>query len=263
MGSPPARDIDAVRRATRLLLRSVADLTDEQVAAPSRLPGWSRAELMTHLARNADAGRGIAEAGARGETGYQYPGGREQRAAGISAGRGARAADVLADLRRSCDALMEAWDALPADAWDLVGIGLRGERTQRGWVWSRWRELEVHHVDLGLDYTASAWPVAFVNRGLEESFAELPERADRHRARAAAAFRVEAIDHDRAWVVRLERDHTKVEPVDDRLAAVDGTVTGWGCDVLAWLYGRDGNGAGLTASGDLTCLRIPEWFPFG
>ena len=43
---------------------------------------------------------------------------------------------------------------------------------------------------------------------------------------------------------------------------VDGTVTGWGCDVLAWLYGRDPSGAGLTASGDLTGLRLPEWFPF-
>ena len=31
------------------MLRTVADLTDEQAAAQSRLPGWTRAEVLTHL----------------------------------------------------------------------------------------------------------------------------------------------------------------------------------------------------------------------
>ena len=110
---PPVSDIEAVRLGTRRILRTVGELTDEQVAAKSLLPGWSRAELLTHLARNADGGRGIAQAAARGEVGAQYPGGAEQRAAGIAAGRGVNAAALLADLRRSCDALMEAWMQLP------------------------------------------------------------------------------------------------------------------------------------------------------
>jgi len=53
-----------------------------------------------------------------------------------------------------------------------------------------------------------------------------------------------------------------VEPDNDAVARVDGVVSGWGCDVLAWLYGRDPSGSGLTASGDLSGLRLPEWFPF-
>ena len=257
----PVVDIEAVRQGTRRVLRTVADLTDEQAATQSRLPGWTRAELLTHLARNADGQRGIAEAAARGDVGMQYPGGTEQRTAEIAAGRGARAATLLADLRRSCDALMEAWHHLPDNAWESVGRSLTGERTQRGWVWSRWKEVEVHHVDLGFGYSPSEWPVVFVTRGLDDVFAELPSRADRRRGRMAADIRIEATDHDRAWVVRAQSDAVTIERDDNAVASVDGTVSGWGCDVLAWLYGRDPSGAGLTAGGDLTGLRLPEFFP--
>ena len=258
----PVADIEAVRLGTRRILRAVGDLTDEQAAAKSLLPGWSRAELLTHLARNADAGRGLAQAAAEGEIGLQYPGGAEQRAAGIAAGRGVSAAALLADLRRSCDALMEAWTQLPDDAWNSMGRSLTGQRTQRGWVWSRWREVEVHHVDLGLGYSSAEWPVGFVTRGLDEVFAELPARAERRRMPANAVFRIEATDHDRAWIVNIDSGAVSVDRDDRAVVAVDGTITGWGCDALAWLYGRDASGAGLTASGDLTGIRLPDWFPY-
>ena len=259
----PVADIEAVRQGTRKVLRTVADLTDEQASSQSRLPGWSRAEVLTHLARNADGGRGLAECAARGEVGMQYPGGAEQRAAEIAAGRGARAAALLADLRRSCDSLMEAWHHVPDDAWDRPGRSLTGERTQRGWVWARWREVELHHVDLGLGYSPSEWPVAFASRGLDDAFSDLPNRAKRNRTPVDADLRIEATDHDRAWVVRVHDPEVTVERDDSAVAAVDGVVSGWGCDVLAWLYGRDPSGAGLTASGDLSGLRLPDWFPFG
>jgi maleylpyruvate isomerase len=259
----PVADIEAVRQGTRRILRATGDLTDEQAAARSRLPGWSRAEVLTHLARNADGGRGLAHSAANGEVGVQYPGGAEQRSAGIAAGRGTSAATLLADLRKSCDGLMEAWLQLPDDAWERVGLSLTGERTMRGWVWSRWREVEVHHVDLGLGYAPSEWPIAFVTRGLDEAFDELPERALPGAAPANARVRVEATDHDRTWLVGTDgrgRAGVERDPNDD--AATDATVTGWGCDVLAWLYGRDPGGAGLTASGDAAALDLPSWFPF-
>jgi maleylpyruvate isomerase len=258
---PPLTDIEAVRQSTRRVLNAIGDLTDEQAAAKSLLPGWTRGEVLTHLARNADGGRGIAEAAARGEIGVQYPGGVEQRAAGIAAGRGVRAAALLNDLRRSCDALMESWLELPDDAWERIGKSTTAQRTQVGWVWARWREVEVHHVDLGLGYSPSEWPVAFVSRGLHEALAELPDRATRRGQSGDAAYRLEATDHDRAWVVRVEARAT-VESDDGAVVPVDGVVSGWGCDLLAWLYGRDPSGAGLTASGDLSALRLPDWFPY-
>jgi maleylpyruvate isomerase len=258
----PVADIEAVRQGTRRILLAVGDLTDEQAAGRSRLPGWTRAELLTHLARNADGGRGIAQSAARGEIGSQYPGGAQQRRAGIAAGRGVGAAPLLADLRRSSDALMEAWMQMPDDAWDRVGRSLTGQRTQREWVWSRWREVEVHHVDLGLGYAPSEWPVGFVTRGLADALRELPDRSSRS-VPPNAAVRLEATDHERAWIVRTDDDGAARVDVDrDGLAAVDATITGWGCDLLAWLYGRDQSGGALAASGDVGALHLPEWFPY-
>jgi maleylpyruvate isomerase len=260
----PVVDIEAVRQGTRRILRATGDLTDEQAAARSRLPGWSRAEVLTHLARNADGVCGIAASAARGEVGRQYPGGADQRTADIAAGRGVGASALLADLRKSCDGLMDAWLELPDDAWERVGASLTGERTQRGWVWARWREVEVHHVDLGLGYSPAEWPVAFVTRGLGEAFAELPGRAVAGGVPFNARIRIEATDHDRAWLVRTDaRGRADVDTQPDDDAAVDATVTGWGCDVLAWLYGRDPGGAGLNTTGEPAALDLPAWFPFG
>ena len=261
--SAPVHEIEAVRQSTRRLLAAVGDLTDVQAAERSLLPGWSRAEVLAHLARTADGGTGLAESAARGEVGQQYPGGAEQRLAGIAAGREEHAARLLADLRRACDALTEAWLDLPDEGWDVLGLSLTGQRTQREWVWARWREVEVHHVDLGLGYSAAEWPVGFVTRGLDEALRELPDRAVRNqRMPFGATFRIEATDHDRAWLVRLGADGPTVERDDSAVAPADGAVSGWGCDLLAWLYGRDPSGSGITGSGDLTGLRLPEWFPF-
>jgi maleylpyruvate isomerase len=258
----PVADIEAVRQGTRRILLTVGELTDEQAAARSRLPGWTRAEVLTHLARNADGGRGLALASARGEVGSQYPGGAQQRRAGIAAGRGVGAAPLLADLRRSCDALMEAWMQMPDDAWDRIGLSLTGQRTQCEWVWSRWREVEVHHVDLGLGYAPSEWPVGFVTRGLADALRELPSRSTRSLP-SNATVRLEATDHDHAWIVSIDdAGVARVEPDPDRVAPVDGTVSGWGCDLLAWLYGRDQHGGAVSTSGDVGVLRLPEWFPY-
>jgi maleylpyruvate isomerase len=130
-------------------------------------------------------------------------------------------------------------------------------------VWTRWREVEVHHVDLGLGYAASEWPVAFVTRGLGEVLAELPARGAPGRPPAHTSVRLEATDHDRTWMVSTNghgRARVEQDPAGD--ASADATVTGWGCDLLAWLYGRDPGGAGLSASGDTAALDLPTWFPF-
>lgn len=45
-----------MHRATTVLLRDTISVTDDQWrGGPSRLPGWSRGHVATHLARNADA----------------------------------------------------------------------------------------------------------------------------------------------------------------------------------------------------------------
>ena len=121
-GTRRSTDIEAVRQATRRVLRAVDDLTDEQAAGRSLLPGWSRAEVLTHLARNADGGRGIARGrGARARSASSTPAAPSSARPGSRPVAACGAAALLADLRRSCDALMESWMQLPDDAWERVG----------------------------------------------------------------------------------------------------------------------------------------------
>ena len=43
---------------------------------------------------------------------------------------------------------------------------------------SRWREIEVHHADLGLGYTPADWPDDLVAAWLPRELERLPKRAD-------------------------------------------------------------------------------------
>jgi maleylpyruvate isomerase len=257
----PVADVEAVRAATRVLLATVDELGDDQMREPSRLPGWSRAEVVAHLARNADGAARVAQAAARGDVGKQYPGGAAQRAAEIAAARDLKASVLRSDLRRSCDALMDAWAALPDDAWALAGRTLAGERPLHAWPWSRRREVEVHHVDLAAGYTPDQWPVAFVVRALDHLVTGMPGRAVAAPRPERARYCIEATDHGRAWTVEIDgRDVVVSEGAGE---AADGTVSGWGCDLTAWLLGRTSTGTTVTASGDdPRALRIPQWFPF-
>jgi uncharacterized protein (TIGR03083 family) len=266
----PDTEIDAVRLSTRRLLRSVDDLTDAQAGEPSLLPGWNRAEVLTHLARNADGTRRVAEAAARGEVGDQYPGGAAEREADIAAGRDRRASEVVADLRRSVDLMIDAWLHLPDDAWEREARTFGRTRTIRETVSARLREVEVHHVDLDLAYGPSDWPVAFVSRALDDAMNTLPQRAVPRRQVLEGRYRIDATDHGCAWVVVLHGNDVDVAPASSSSAAAaaaelvsDGIVTGWGCDLLAWLYGRRPSEGTLTASGDdVRALRLPTCFPY-
>jgi maleylpyruvate isomerase len=239
-------------------MQTIEGLDDAQASEPSRLPGWSRAEVVTHLARNADAIRTMVDAAGRDQVAPMYPS-IEARAAGIAAGRGASADALRSDLAGAHNRLVDAWNALPPEAWERVGRA-SAMRTMREFVWVRRREVEVHHVDLGLGYEASDWPVAFVRGALDEILPSLPSRGAATRPILDIDYRVLTTDHDRAWRVRLRGREVTV--LDDDGGHVDGEASGWGCDIAAWLYGRDPKGSGIVATGDLGVLRLARWFPY-
>jgi maleylpyruvate isomerase len=130
----------------------------------------------------------------------------------------------------------------------------------REFPWVRWREVEVHHVDLGMGYEPSDWPVGFVTGALRELLDSFADRAAPSRPRVDAAYRIVVTDHERSWRVAIRDDQIEVTEGDE--SGVDGEVRGWGCDIAAWLYGRDARGGGIVASGDLGALRLPQWFPY-
>ena len=89
---------------------------DDAFAAPSALPGWSRAHLLTHVARNADAMVNLLT-WARTEVATPAYASPEQRDADIEAGAGRTPAAIRADVVDSSDRLAQAARAMPQEAW--------------------------------------------------------------------------------------------------------------------------------------------------
>ena len=88
LAADSSRSIVLCRAAHGRLLSSVEALTDEQVRAASRLPQWTIAHLLTHLARNAEGHARRLEGALRGQDVARYPGGRAQREPRSLSGRG-------------------------------------------------------------------------------------------------------------------------------------------------------------------------------
>jgi maleylpyruvate isomerase len=170
-----AREIDrAVEGASAAHQALLADLDgllergDLDVHRPSLLPGWSVGHVLTHIARNADSHVRILEAAGRGEVADQYDGGVEGRATAIEEGAGRPGSDQVSDVRTSAWKLEAAWARCPAEGWAGHGRGSRGDQIPvTDLPFRRWREVVVHHADLGLGYAWSDWPSAYVRLELD------------------------------------------------------------------------------------------------
>lgn len=160
----PSGDLEAVDASFVLVAGDVRGLTDADARSASLLPGWSRGHVLTHLARNADGQRRMVEGVLRNEVVDQYPGGDEQRAGDIEAGAYRPVAELVADLHDSQEALVAAWDLVPDDAWDRLTRARAGTRPVRDGVISRWRELLVHLVDLGVGVMPDQLPADYLTR---------------------------------------------------------------------------------------------------
>jgi maleylpyruvate isomerase len=211
------------RAAHRRLIETVVSVTDDDVGRPSRLPDWTVGHVLTHLARNADSHVRMLEAAARGDVVDQYPGGDDERAADIQAGAARPASVLAADVRQAAMRLEAKWAATPAGVW-ANGAGRMGgnETAVAELPFLRWREVEVHHADLGLAFSWRDWSDAYVGAELERTVAELPARLP-----PGLALRLEPTDEGRAWTV----------PADAAQALV---VARPRRELLAWLLGRAG-----------------------
>jgi maleylpyruvate isomerase len=173
----PTLLIDGCVAAQAALLTDIAELSDDVARRPSLLPGWSVGHLLTHIARNADSMTWRLEGAALGELRDQYPGGLEQRSSDIENGAGRPAAELVADVRRSADALERIMTELPLAAWDAPSRTSRGVvEDSRDATLSRWREVVVHHGDLGLGPVP--FPPALVDVWLPRELPRLAERGD-------------------------------------------------------------------------------------
>jgi maleylpyruvate isomerase len=156
-------DIEGCAGATARLLETIAGLTDEDARRPSLLPGWSIGHVLTHLARNADSVVRMVEGATRGESVWQYAEGQREREIEEGSGRGADA--LVDDVRRSADAVARTWAATSDEVWATGVSRVRsGDCPLAVIPLRRWREVELHHADLGLSFTYADLSPAYIAR---------------------------------------------------------------------------------------------------
>lgn len=150
------------------LLGVVDELTAADLAAPSALPGWTRAHVVAHLAFNARSFVHLFACAGRGETGEQYPGGPEERARDIEEGAGWEPDRLKAELRRQIYVLEGAWAGATSDIWQGTGRLASGSVIPMHEVpFRRWRESVVHLTDLDSGIGFDEWPSLYVRLELE------------------------------------------------------------------------------------------------
>lgn len=193
MDAETARNVEGARRAHAALDAVLDRLTEDDVRGPSRLPGWTRGHVLTHVARNADSVVRRLEGARENEVRDQYPGGETGRAAEIDEGADRDLTALVADVRRTSAAVDEICQALPDEAWSRMTRNLSGElNTASHVMFARWREVEVHLVDLDVGYGWDRWPRDLVDVWLPEVLTNLPDRSDPTQLLAWALGRADA-----------------------------------------------------------------------
>lgn len=225
--------------ATQRLLLTAAWISDDQARAASRLPGWTRGHVLTHVARNADSLRNLLVWAHTGIETPQYPS-FEAREKGISEGAGRPAAELIDDVEVSAAALA-AEAAILADADWAAEVSGMGGNTHPAWytLWRRLTEVEFHHVDLDAGYEPDQWPEDFAAQCLEQ----MPAHFSKPGVPTAILVSLESGRRHRIGPAQAEPT-----------AQISGPT--W--ELLAWLTGRS-TGAGLAADPAGPLPSLPAW----
>ncbi|MEU2618169.1 maleylpyruvate isomerase family mycothiol-dependent enzyme [Streptomyces sp. NPDC007157] len=232
--APTPESFQEIAAAADRLLAGLARLDDDDIAAPSSLPGWTRGHVLSHLARQAPALERLMEWARTGVETPQYES-REARDAEIAAGAGRSAAALVSDVRETAAHFQHTIETLPAGAWQALIRPFTGELcTPRRILVIRIRELELHHVDLDIGYGCADIPDAAREIILADVLGYYAE------AEGVPEFTL----LDSAGVVL------------GRFGTGGPDVSGTRADALAWLAGRSG-GAGLASTAELPVL--PGW----
>ena len=155
-------EIDGCIASQRTLDAHLGSIVDLDPTQPSQLAGWTIGHVLTHLARNADGHRNVLA----GQPQYRDGAARD---AEIDAGATRSWASLVGDVAQSSALLAEAWLASLDDiteVWSGTASMMSGVRPMTMLPLLRWREVEVHRVDLGLGYEAHEIDRHYLRRDL-------------------------------------------------------------------------------------------------
>ncbi len=172
----PGIAIALCQQSHRRLLATAGRVDDATARRPTRLPGWTVGHVLTHLARNADGHARRLEGALQGEDVPRYPGGTVQRDREIDEGSSRTAEELLQDLDESSRRLEAVWARSEEAGWPNAQLLGADRFPTTGSPMRRLREVEVHHVDLGLGYEVTDWPDEYVEWDLPSTLARVPRR---------------------------------------------------------------------------------------
>jgi len=224
-------------RGTEWFNGRLASLTDDDLLAPSPLPGWSRLHVVSHIARNARAMENLVRWAETGVVTPMYPSPAHRRD-DIEAGARLPPDEVRADALAEADRLKAAISAMPSDAWTApIRTALGLSVTAAAIPWMRAREVWVHAVDLGADATFEDIDEEVAGALVDEAAAQLIGRSD-----------CPAV----VLVPTPAGDPITIGPPGPRPVRVSGTTNA----LAGWLLGRT---EGHRLTGDAALPRLPPW----
>ncbi|WP_181775989.1 maleylpyruvate isomerase N-terminal domain-containing protein [Amycolatopsis pittospori] len=217
--------------------RVTRGLDEATLRGPSALPGWTRAHLLSHLARNAD---GLVNLLTWAKTGVETPmyAGESARDDDIEKGAYRSVEEIAEDVVGSAARLIEVAESLPDDAWWFRVRARQGRDIPAEFVlWLRLSETAIHLADLDLGYDF-------------ERVAEL--LADEFRVVVGNAIGMYGGELPAVRLIAVKADGSRHEWRMGEGKPVP--LTGTAGEVLAWVTGRSD---GSTLDGDAPPL--PHW----
>ncbi|MFI1506180.1 maleylpyruvate isomerase family mycothiol-dependent enzyme [Streptomyces sp. NPDC020597] len=240
MSERPAAMLGRVTKGTAAFEAAVHRLTDPGFTRTSCLPGWSRAHVVAHVARNADALGNLLIWARTGVETPMYASG-DQRAREIEEGARQPAEKLRAELLAADGRLAEELAALPDECWAATVRTARGREVPVSQVpWMRVREVWVHAVDLNIDTSFDDVPHDVCSALVDDVTASLRGRPD------CPSVRLRSEDGAHTWLLG---DSDGVEPV---------VVSGDLPTLAAYATGRPVPGP-LYPTGGGFLPKLPAW----
>ncbi len=225
-----------LHKAADAVASTAAKFTDEDVKAPSGLPGWTRGHVLAHLAGISNAMARQLEFAARGATVELYDGGQDGRTKAIEMSAGHNADAHRADLQAGLDRALTAFDSLEGDADWQASIAYRGGVVFDGGL-ALWRELVIHTADLGAGLGPETWSRKFCEHLFDFLAARVPAGE------------------------KLVLQPLGLPPVTlglGRSTVISGMIT----DIAAWLAGREPSLGSLRATAAADGVDLPDLLPW-
>lgn len=226
------------RRGQAYFSRKLNELADEDLAAPSLVPGWSRAHVAAHVGLNARALTRLTQWAATGVETPMYASPAERdREIEFAATLPPRAIRTLS--AHAAVHLTVEWRDLEPAAWRHEVRTARGRLVPVSeTVWMRTREVWVHAVDLADGGRFTDFPAALLDALLDD---------------VAAAWRLRGEGGD---LVLVPSDRDRVVAVSDGARRA---VTGTAAELAAWATGRRLPDAGGPLLGGRVAEPAPRW----